>query len=57
MKITLVQITNILICFLMNMLDGMDVMVVSYAAPSISSAWAISPQSLGMVFKIGRAHV
>ncbi len=37
----------------MNMLDGMDVMVVSYAAPSISKAWAISPQSLGIVFSAG----
>lgn len=40
----------ILICFLMNMLDGMDVMVISYAAPAISKEWLISPQSLGIVF-------
>jgi MFS transporter, AAHS family, 4-hydroxybenzoate transporter len=47
------QLTTILICFLMNMLDGMDVMVVSYASPSISKNWSISPQSLGLVFSAG----
>ncbi len=53
MKITTKQLSTIFICFLMNMLDGMDVMVVSYAAPNISKAWAISPQSLGIVFSAG----
>lgn len=37
----------------MNMLDGMDVMVVSYAASNISKAWSVSPQSLGIVFSAG----
>ncbi|MFC4231344.1 MFS transporter [Parasediminibacterium paludis] len=40
----------IIICFLMNILDGTDVMVISYAAPGISKQWLISPQSLGIVF-------
>lgn len=47
------QYTTIFICFLMNMLDGMDVMVVSYAAPNISKNWSISPQSLGGIFSVG----
>jgi MFS transporter, AAHS family, 4-hydroxybenzoate transporter len=47
------KLTTILICFLMNMLDGMDVMVVSYASPNISKDWSISPQSLGLVFSAG----
>lgn len=37
----------------MNMLDGMDVMVVSYAAPAIGKEWAISPQAMGSVFSAG----
>ena len=37
----------------MNMLDGMDVMVISYTAPNISKDWSISPQSLGIVFSAG----
>lgn len=52
-SISKLQLTTILICFLMNMLDGMDVMVISYAAPNISKDWSISPQSLGIVFSAG----
>jgi MFS transporter, AAHS family, 4-hydroxybenzoate transporter len=52
-KISNLQLSTILICFLMNMLDGMDVMVVSYASPNISKDWSISPQSLGIVFSAG----
>ncbi|MBL7816828.1 MAG: MFS transporter [Saprospiraceae bacterium] len=52
-KTSVLQITTIFICFLMNMLDGMDVMVVSYAAPAIAKEWAISPQALGSVFSAG----
>jgi MFS transporter, AAHS family, 4-hydroxybenzoate transporter len=52
-NISQVQFSTILICFLMNMLDGMDVMVVSYAAPNISKDWLVRPQSLGIVFSAG----
>jgi MFS transporter, AAHS family, 4-hydroxybenzoate transporter len=52
-KTTTLQLTTIFICFLMNMLDGMDVMVVSYAAPAIAKEWAISPQAMGSVFSAG----
>lgn len=52
-RISASQLSTILICFLMNMLDGMDVMVVSYASPNISKDWSITPQSLGIVFSAG----
>lgn len=52
-KITPLQYTTIFICFLMNMLDGMDVMVISYTAPSIAKEWAIEPSKLGLVFSAG----
>ncbi len=52
-KTSALQFTTIFICFLMNMLDGMDVMVVSYAAPAIGKEWAISPQAMGSVFSAG----
>ncbi len=32
------------------MLDGMDVVVISFAAPAIVDEWAIVPQALGIVF-------
>jgi MFS family permease len=53
MQINNQQLSTILICFLMNMLDGMDVMVVSYAAPSISEKWAVSSSQFGIVFSAG----
>jgi MFS transporter, AAHS family, 4-hydroxybenzoate transporter len=52
-KISALQFTTIFICFLMNMLDGMDVMVVSYASPAIAKLWTISPQAMGSVFSAG----
>jgi len=38
------------LCFVLNMLDGMDVQAIAYSAPVISNEWAISPQTLGIVF-------
>ena len=35
-KMTQVQYLSIVICFLMSVLDGMDVLVVSYCAPAIA---------------------
>ncbi len=52
-QLSKVQFATIAICFLMNMLDGMDVTVVSYAAPSIAKGWAVTPQVLGIVFSAG----
>lgn len=47
------QYATILVCFLMNMLDGMDVLVISYTAPAIAKSWDISPAALGIVFSSG----
>ena len=44
------QMVTILICFLMNVMDGMDVLVISFTAPKISDEWGIPPQELGWVF-------
>ncbi len=52
-KITRLQVTVIGICILMNMLDGMDVMVIAYAAPPLADAWSIQPGTLGTVFSAG----
>ena len=52
-KISGLQVSVFLICVLMNMLDGMDVMVIAYAAPSLSDAWTIAPGTLGTVFSAG----
>ncbi|WP_128548136.1 MFS transporter [Larkinella soli] len=51
--ISRLQYVTVLLCFVMNMLDGMDVMVISYAAPAIAGDWDVSPGSLGIVFSAG----
>lgn len=53
--LTYVQYSVILVCFLMNMLDGMDVLVISYTAPAIAKAWSVSPETLSAVFSSGLA--
>jgi MFS transporter, AAHS family, 4-hydroxybenzoate transporter len=50
---TFVQYSTVLVCFFMNILDGMDVLVISYTAPAIAKNWDISPQALGSVFSAG----
>lgn len=52
-KISKVQYFSIAICFLMNVLDGMDVLVVSYCAPAIAQALKLGPKTLGIVFSAG----
>ncbi|MDX1909009.1 MAG: MFS transporter [Bacteroidia bacterium] len=52
-RISLFQLTSIGICFLMNMLDGMNVMVMSYTAPALMRAWEIPSETMGVVFSAG----
>ncbi len=49
------QILVVATCFILNMLDGMDVLILSYIAPALSSDWQVSPESLGVVFSAGLA--
>lgn len=49
------QYTTFFVCFVMNILDGMDVMVISYCASAIASSWQVGPEELGMVFSSGLA--
>ena len=52
-KMTQVQYLSITICFLMSVLDGMDVLVVSYCAPAIAEDLNLGPKTLGIVFSAG----
>jgi len=52
-KIASLQYVTILICLLMNMCDGMDVMVISYTSNAIQKEWAISAGDFGIVFSMG----
>ncbi len=45
-----IQLMVVGICFVLNMLDGMDVVLMSYAAPVLAEDWAIPAAALGAVF-------
>jgi len=49
------QIGVIGLCFFLNMLDGMDVLAISFAAPVIAESWSVTPQALGIVFSAALA--
>lgn len=42
-------------CFVLNMLDGMDILMMSYLAPAITSDWNIGVAALGVVFSAALA--
>tara|TARA_A200000113_G_scaffold94773_1_gene84714 strand:- start:21 stop:1310 length:1290 start_codon:yes stop_codon:yes gene_type:complete len=52
-NISFFQYLIIFICFFLNIIDGMDVLVISYTAPVIASSWDISFETLGVVFSSG----
>ena len=41
------------LCFLLLVCDSYDVAALSFAAPVLIKSWALSPQSMGLVFSIG----
>jgi benzoate transport len=44
------QIVAITVCMGLNMLDGFDVLVMSFAAPGASAEWKLSGSQLGVLF-------
>ena len=47
------QIMTVIICLVINMMDGFDVLAIAFAAPSISKEWNITPAQLGILFSSG----
>jgi MFS transporter, AAHS family, 4-hydroxybenzoate transporter len=43
------------LCFAINMVDGMDVVIMSYIAPALARDWGIEPDAMGVVFSAGLA--
>lgn len=41
------------LCWLVNMLDGFDLLAISFTAPAIAKTWQLAPQTLGIVFSSG----
>ena len=52
-KMTPIHYGVVLLCFVMNMFDGTDVMVISYTSNAICKQWQIIPSSFGIVFSMG----
>ena len=44
------------LCFAVNMVDGMDVTILSYVAPALQQSWAIDADTMGTVFSAGPAR-
>jgi len=49
------QIVAVGFCFLLNMLDGADLLVMSFVAPVLSDEWVIAPTDLGIIFSASLA--
>jgi benzoate transport len=47
---TATQVLIVALCFGLNMLDGTDLLIMSFVAPVLSIAWAVSPEKLGVLF-------
>ena len=54
-KWTSLQKRTLLLCFVLNMLDGADVLVVSFVAPVLTQEWAVTDAVFGLVFSSGLA--
>lgn len=52
---TMMRMVIVGLCFLLNAIDGMDVVILSYIAPVMSADWQLSPEKLGVVFSASLA--
>lgn len=47
------QALVLVICFIVYLLDGFDIVIIAYTAPAISKDWGISSDELGVLFSAG----
>ena len=47
------QTATVVLCAAINMLDGFDVLVMSFAASSVASEWNLAPSDLGILLSAG----
>lgn len=47
------QLRIVILCGMVQFLDGFDTQALAYAAPALRAAWHIAPQALGPVFALG----
>ncbi len=49
------RIVVVALCFVLNMLDGADLLIMSFVAPVLSEEWQVNPEQLGVVFSASLA--
>lgn len=49
------QIMVVVICTVLNMVDGFDVLAISFTAPVIAKEWGLDPATLGVLLSAGLA--
>jgi benzoate transport len=49
------QTMVVVLCTLLNMIDGFDVLAISFTAPVIAKEWGVAPVTLGVLFSAGLA--
>jgi len=54
-KMTRFQVVVTAICVGLNMVDGFDVLAISFTAPLIAREWDVDPQTLGILLSAGLA--
>jgi benzoate transport len=47
------QLIVVGLCFVVNMIDGMDVLILSYIAPTLQEEWGVAADRLGILFSAG----
>jgi hypothetical protein len=47
------QVGAVLICLVLNLIDGFDVLAVAFAAPSLARNWNLAPDALGVLLPRG----
>lgn len=47
------QVMAVMVCVVMNMLDGFDVLALAFAGPSLSAEWKLSGTQLGFLLSAG----
>ena len=49
------QVMVVVICTVLNMVDGFDVLAISFTAPVIAKEWGLDPATLGVLLSVGLA--
>ena len=52
-RMSALQWTAVIICVLLNALDGFDVLAITFAAPGIAEHWGVDKAALGVVISTG----